>query len=273
MLKREQRDFRQSLIASVTGLCLVVAVWGMTATCVLAQERPVIAAASSLIGVLDLINQAFEQDSNQQVRISFGSSGNLTRQIIQGAPFELFLSADKSYITTLFERGLTEGGGDIYATGRLVLFIPDNSPLRADPTLEDLTNAITDGRLGRLAIANPEHAPYGRAAREVLQHRQIWQSIQSKLLFGENIVQAAQFTVSGDVEAGILSYSIALKPTIASQGKYVLLPQSGHQPLHHHMVLLNNAGKVSRAFHAYLSQPIARETFQKFGFSTPTNSQ
>ncbi|MDJ0955974.1 MAG: molybdate ABC transporter substrate-binding protein [Arenicellales bacterium] len=245
----------------------------MTTTPALAQERPVVAAASSLVGVLEQIKQSFEQDSDQQVRISFGSSGNLTRQIIQGAPFEVFLSADESYIATLVDRGLTEGSGDVYATGRLVLFIPNDSPLRIDPTLKDLANAMKDGRLGRLAIANPEHAPYGRAAREVLQHHQIWQSIQSKLLFGENIAQAAQFTVSGDVEAGILSYSIALEPALSTQGRYVLLPQSWHEPLHHYMVLLNNAGEVSRAFYAYLSQPTTRETLQKFGFSTPTNSQ
>ena len=254
-------------------LGLVITTWLLTTTPAPAQERPVIAAASSLISVLDHINESFERDNHVQVRISFGSSGNLTRQIIQGAPFEVFLSADKSYVAALFDRGLTEGRGDIYATGRLVLFIPNDSPLRIDSTLKDLTDAVTDGRLGRLAIANPEHAPYGRAAREVLQHHQIWQPIQNRLLFGENVAQAAQFTVSGDVEAGILPYSIALESTIASQGKHVLLPQSWHRPLHHYMVLLNNAGKVSRAFYTYLRQPTARETFQKFGFSTPTNSQ
>ena len=264
---------RQLLTASFAYLGLAITLWAMITTSVLAQERPIVAAASSLIGALHQINEAFGQDSNEQVRISFGSSGNLTRQIIQGAPFEVFLSADKRYVAALFNRGLTEDSGDVYAAGRLVLFIPNNSPLRIDPTLKDLTNAISDGRLGRLAIANPEHAPYGRAAREVLQHHEIWQSIQSKLLFGENVAQAAQFTVSGDVEAGILPYSIALEPSVANQGKYVLLPQSWHEPLHHYMVLLSNAGKVSRAFYAYLSQPPAQEILQKFGFSTPTNSQ
>lgn len=245
----------------------------MITTSVLAQDKPIVAAASSLIGVLDQINQAFKQDKDKQVRISFGSSGNLVRQIIQGAPFEMFLSADESYVKTLYDKGLTEGRGDIYTVGRLVLFIPNNSPLLVDPTLNDLKTAVTDGRLRRLAIANPEHAPYGRAAKKILQHHQIWQPIQSKLLFGENIAQAAQFTISGDVQAGIISYSIALEPTVASRGKYVLLPETWHPPLHHYMVLLNNAGAVSRSFYTYLSQPTVQEIFQKFGFSTPTNSQ
>ncbi len=238
-----------------------------------AVDRPIVAAASSLIGALDEIGRAFARDTGEQFRISFGSSGNLSRQIIQGAPFELFLSADQRYAKALGDRGLTDGGSVVYAVGRLVLFVPEGSPLRADPTLEDLSSALNNGRLKRLAMANPEHAPYGRAAREVLEHGRLWQQLQGTIIYGENVAQAAQFTVSGDVDAGIIPYSIAREPAMAGKGIYVLLPDSLHSPLHHHMVLLNNAGMVSRSLYTYLRQSVAQEIFRKFGFSTPTYSQ
>ena len=254
-------------------LTLLPCLFTLATSPVSAVDRPIVAAASSLIGVLDEIGRAFARDTGERFRISFGSSGNLTRQIIQGAPFELFLSADKRYAEALGDKGLTDGGSEVYAVGRLVLFIPEGSPLRADPTLEDLSSALNNGRLKRLAIANPEHAPYGRAAREVLERSQLWQQVQGTIIYGENVAQAAQFAVSGDVDAGIISYSIAREPTMAGKGVYVLLPDSLHSPLHHHMVLLNNAGTITRSLYTYLRQPVAQEIFRKFGFSTPTYSQ
>lgn len=264
---------KRMLVAIPVYLGLVIIICAAIVTPVFAQEKPVIAAASSLNGVLDRINKTFNEETNEQVRISFGSSGNLTRQIIQGAPFELFLSADKSYVAALYDRGLADGSGDVYAVGRLVLFVPTDSTLLIDPSLEDLRTALVDGRLKRLAIANPEHAPYGRAAQEVLQNHLLWLPLQGRLLFAENVAQAAQFTVSGDVDAGIISYSIALEPAMTDRGTFVLLPDSWHQSLRHHMVLLNTAGTVSRSFYTYLLQPTAQEIFQKFGFSTLANSQ
>lgn len=236
-------------------------------------EKPVVAAASSLNGSLEEISLAFTRDTGEQVRVSYGSSGNLTRQIMQGAPFELFLSADEGYTKALTDKDLTTSASEVYATGRLVLFIPRGSALVADPTLDDLADALSDGRLQRLAIANPDHAPYGRAAREVLTHLQLWEQVQGKMLLGENVVQAAQFAGSGDVDAGIISASIALEPAMASKGTHVMLPGSWHSPLNHHMVLLGNAGPVSRAFHSYLRRDEARAIFRKFGFSTPMDTQ
>ena len=236
-------------------------------------DRPVIAAASSLNGALEEISQAFTVATNSQIRISFGSSGNLTRQIMQGAPFELFLSADEGYTKALADRDLSAGAGEVYATGHLALFIPFGSELVADPSLNDLAEAISDGRLQRLAIANPDHAPYGRAAREVLTHHRLWEQVQGKMLLGENVAQAAQFTGSGDVDAGIISASIALESALAGKGTHVILPDSWHAPLDHHMVLLGNAGPVSRAFHSWLRREEARAIFRKFGFSTPTNTK
>lgn len=246
--------------------------WVAFAIPVFAADEPLIAAASSLNGVIGPISQGFTLDTSQQVRVSLGASGNLTRQIIQGAPFELFLSADKTYVDILIDKGLAAGSSEIYASGRLVLFVPGDSPLPDNPALAGLPSALEDGRLQRLAIANPEHAPYGRAAREALQFLGLWQTIQGKLLYGENVAQAAQFTTSG-ADAGIVSLSIAQDLASSGQGTYILLPESWHQPLHHYMVLLNPAGKAARAFYHYLKQSGAQQIFRKFGFSTPNPSQ
>ena len=253
-------------------LAIFTWLWVVFTMPVFAADRPLIAAASSLNGVIETISQAFTLHTGQQVRVSFGASGNLTRQIVQGAPFDLFLSADKSYVTILQDKGLTVGSGENYASGRLVLFVPNHSTLLSNPTLDELPSALEDGRLQRLAIANPEHAPYGRAAREALQHLDLWQTLQGKLLMGENVAQAAQFTISG-ADAGFVSHSVALELANSGKGTYVLLPESWHQPLRHYMVLLTPVREVSRAFYDYLKQPEAQQIFRKFGFSIPTASQ
>ena len=239
------------------------------AASVRASDQLLVAAASSVNGALSEISQNFTKSTNSQIRISFGSSGNLTRQIIQGAPFEFFLSADGEFARTLLEKGLANDESVVYAVGRLVLFIPHGSSLDADSTLEDLATALADGRLKRLAMANPEHAPYGRAAREVLQHHNLWQQLQGKLLLGENVAQAAQFAGTGDVDAGLISASIALEPAMARRGTHVLLPERWHKPLEHHMVMLGSPGPVSRSFRAYVLSDESRGVLRKFGFSLP----
>lgn len=237
-----------------------------------ASDAPIVAAASSVSGALEEIGRAYARTGDSQVRLSFGSSGNLARQIMQGAPFELFLSADQRYTGKLITRGLTSGDSEVYAVGRLALFIPDGSSLALDATLEDLDRALNDGRLQRLAMANPEHAPYGRAAREALEKRQLWGKLQNKLLLGENVAQAAQFAGSGNADAGIISASTALVPAIADKGTHVLLPESWHAPLEHHMVLLQGPGPVSRAFHDFILSDESRWIFRRFGFSVPARS-
>lgn len=263
------------LIRRCAGLVVfLLAVSGAAATApALAADTPVIAAASSLNGALEEISRGFTRSTNERVRISFGSSGNLTRQIIQGAPFELFLSADEGYTNTLESKGLVDGNSEVYAVGRLALLIPDGSSLAADRSFENLARALTDGRVRRLAIANPEHAPYGRAAREVLEYHHLWQAAQGNLLLGENVAQAAQFAGSGDVDAGIVSASIAQEPALADKGSHVILPDAWHTPLEHHMVLLGDAGSVAHAFRSYLHDEAANAIFQKFGFSTPAHTQ
>jgi molybdate transport system substrate-binding protein len=234
-----------------------------------AAPGPSIAAASDLQFALMEIAADFRRDTGRRVRLVFGSSGNFRRQIAEGAPFELFLSADEAYIAALAKDGRTEDGGVRYATGRIVLFAAKGSPLRPDAALADLKAAVADGRVRHFAIANPEHAPYGRAAREALQAAGLWDALMPRLVLGENVLQAAQFATTGGAQGGIVAYSLARSPVLAGKGDYVLLPAESHTPLHQRMVLVKGAGATAREFYRYLQAPAARAVFARFGFTLP----
>lgn len=230
---------------------------------------PVVAAASDLQFALPELADRFTADTGLRVRLAFGSSGNFARQIRQGAPFELFLSADESYVLALADDGFTRDRGDLYAIGRIALFVPDGSPLVADGSLADLRDALADGRLRKFAIANPDHAPYGRAAAEALRRAGLWAAIESHLVLGENVSQAAQFAASGSTEGGIIAYSLALSPKLAAQGRFALVPAAWHRPLRQRMVLLRRAGDTATRFRDYIRQPAARSILRKYGFALP----
>ena len=228
-----------------------------------------VAAAADLQYALPEIVLAYAASGNAAPQLSFGSSGLFAHQIVNGAPFELFLSADEAYISMVHQAGRSDDLGLPYATGRLALFIVRGSPIAADRELADLGRAAADGRLQRLAIANPEHAPYGRAAREALQHLDLWPRLEGKLVLGENAAQAAQFVASGNAQAGILPLSLALAPALAERGLVMTLPQSWHEPLRQRMVLLKGAGDNAQRFYRFLSTPQARAILARHGFAPP----
>ncbi len=230
-------------------------------------KSPLIAAASSLRFAMPELEQAFIATGGTNLRVSFGSSGNLSRQIMQGAPHELFLSADTAYVTALIDKGLTKDRGAIYAYGRLALITAKNSGLEVKPDFAGIRTALASGRLKRFAIANPEHAPYGRAAKEVLEKIGLWKKIRPFLILGENISQTAQFAISSSAQGGLVSYSLALAPVVAAKTKQVQIPMSWHQPLKHHMVLLKGAAKETVAFYQFMRSPKAQEILSRNGFS------
>lgn len=236
-----------------------------------AQAQPVatVAAASDLKFALEEAAAQFERSTGQTLRLVFGSSGNFKTQILQGAPFHLFLSADEDFVFELADAGRTEDRGRAYAVGRIGLLVPHGSPLKADGELKDLAAALQDGRLKRLAIANPEHAPYGARAREALQHRGLWEALQGKLVLGENISQAAQFATSGSVQAGIVAQSLALAPAVAGRGRFALIPDAWHQPLKQRMVVVKGAPPAAQAFYDYLGTPAAQAVLKRYGFALP----
>jgi molybdate transport system substrate-binding protein len=240
----------------------------LSATAASGQDRPpIVAAASDLKFALTEIATRFEDETGRKVQLNFGSSGNFARQIQQGAPFELFMSADEDFVFRLADAGLTRDRGDLYAVGRIVLYAPKNSPLRLDAQLQGVRAGWQHVR--RFAIANPEHAPYGRAAEQALRALGLWEFVQPKLVLGENIAQTAQFVTTGNAQVGIVALSLALAPELAAAGDYVLLPDSLHAPLRQRMVLTRRAGDTAARFYAYMMQPPARTILRRYGFLLP----
>lgn len=230
---------------------------------------PTIAAASDLKFAIEEVAAAFEKSTGQRLRLVFGSSGNFYSQILQGAPFHLFMSADEDFVFKLADAGRTVDRGRLYARGRIGLMVPRGGPVKADGALKDLAAALADGRLKKFAIASPDHAPYGMRAKEALQHAGLWQRIEPLLVVGENISQAAQFATSGSTQGGIIAYSLALAPQVSRMGDFALIPESWHRPLAQRMVVLRGAPPAARAFHDYLSTPQAQAIMVKYGFAMP----
>jgi molybdate transport system substrate-binding protein len=230
---------------------------------------PRVAAASDLQFALTEVADQFARETGQRVELIFGSSGNLARQIEDGAPFAVFLSADEAFVQRLARAGQTRDQGVPYAVGRIVLFAPSGSPLVPSEGLDGLARLMKAGRVARFAIANPEHAPYGRAAMQALQKRGLWEGLRPTLVLGENVSQAAQFATTGNAAGGIIAYSLALAPPMRERGTHALIPAEDHEPLRQRMVRLKRADPVADRFYRYLQEPAARATLTKFGFVLP----
>lgn len=227
-----------------------------------------VAAASDLQFALPVIAAQFEAQSGTKLSVTYGSSGNFLSQIQNGAPFDLFFSADVGYPQILLEAGFAEPGSlRPYAVGRLVLWFPPDSPL--DP-VKLRWDALLDPRVQKIAIANPDHAPYGRAAVAALQKAGFYDQVKSKFVYGENISQAAQFAQSGSAQAGILALSIALSPSLQS-GKRWEIPSDFYPPIQQGVVLLKSSPNkpAALAFLAFFQTESARATLARFGFTLP----
>lgn len=232
-------------------------------------DAATVAAASDLKFALEEIAARFEREGSPRLKLVFGSSGNFAAQLLQGAPFHLFLSADESYVFRLADAGLTRDRGRLYAKGRLAIIVPRGSRLAPDGELKDLAAALQDGRVQRFAIANPEHAPYGQRAREALQHAGLWPAIVPRLVYGENVSQAAQFATSGAAQGGIVALSLAQAGPVAALSRHGPIPESYHRPLAQRMVLMKNAPAAAVAFHDHLLSDSARAVLLRHGFAAP----
>jgi molybdate transport system substrate-binding protein len=234
-----------------------------------AERPPTIAAAANLNFALPEIAKEFERTRRTSVEIVFGASGTLTRQIQDGAPFEMFLAADEEFPNQLTAAGLTRDAGVVYAVGRLVIFAPRDSPLEVDERLDGLGRLLKAGGVSRFAIANPDVAPYGRAAEAVLRKRRLWDALRPNLVLGDTVAQAAQFASTGNAVGGLIAYSLVLSPGFANRGTYAVIPSTDHPPLGQRMVLLKRAGPIATQFYAYLQDAAARAILQKYGFAVP----
>lgn len=255
--------FLKIMICMAGWLLLLPGAWAQAAAV------PTLAAASDLKFAIEEVVAQFEKETGQRVRLVFGSSGNFYSQILQGAPFHLFMSADEDFVFKLADAGKTMDRGKQYAHGRIGIMVPKGSPLKADSELKDLAAALKDGRLKKFAIASPQHAPYGMRAKEALEHAGLWQAVESKLVIGENISQAAQFVASGSTQGGIVAYSLALSPQLGDLTHFALIPEAWHEPLAQRMVLMKNAPEQAKVFYQYLSGPGAQAILEKHGFTMP----
>ena len=234
-----------------------------------AQKPPVIAAAANLNFALNEIAEAFARARESRVELVFGASGTLTRQIHDGAPFELFLAADEEFPNQLTAAGLTRDAGAVYAVGRLVIFAPKGSPLEVDERLEGLARLTEAGGVTRFAIANPDVAPYGRAAEAVLRKRGLWDVLRPRVVLGDTIAQAAQFATTGNAVGGLIAYSLVLAPDFGDRGTYAVIPDVDYPPLRQRMVLHKRASPIALQFYRYVLSDDARAIFRKHGYAVP----
>lgn len=257
---------RRSVVACAAALPVTLA---MPAFAKADQTASVIAAASDLQFALEEVAAQFHAESGQQVQITYGSTGNFARQIREGAPYQMFLAADESFVLDLARDGFARDEGALYAEGRIVVIAPKGAGWSVDSALEGLGAALAAGGITRFAIANPDHAPYGQRAEEALRHAGLWEAISPRLVLGENVSQAAQFALSGNAEGGIVAYALALSPALAGQADFALIPADWHRPLLQRMVLMPQAGPVAEAFYTYMNSPAARQIMQRYGFALP----
>ena len=228
-----------------------------------------VAAASDLQAALPQLVARFEKETGRTVRVTYGSSGNFFAQLQNGAPFDVFLSADIDYPARLDKGGLAVPGTITrYATGRIVLWTRSDSRINVSRGLD----AAVDPAVRHIAIANPEHAPYGRAAVSALQRANLYETAKARFVLGENISQAAQFAQSGNAEVGIIALSLALRPSMKASGRYFEIPAASHPPIEQAGVVLKQARDVAaaRQFLAFLTRADSASYLKSMGFDTPS---
>jgi molybdate transport system substrate-binding protein len=230
-----------------------------------------VAAASDLTFAFKIVVARFEKQTGNSVKLTYGSSGNFFSQIRNGAPFDLFFSADVSLPQKLEAAGLTEPGSIYeYARGEIVIWVSNASKLDLSKGLA----VLLDPSIRKIAIANPLHAPYGAAAVAAMKHAGVYDQVKSKFVQGENISQAAQFVHSGNVEVGIVALSLALSPAMKSDGRYVIIPPEDYPPLIQAAVVLKSSPQkeLANQFLKFLKEPETTALMEQYGFSIPKDA-
>lgn len=234
------------------------------------ENQVAIAAASDLKFALDELIAQFEKERTEiTVTASYGSSGNFFSQLSNQAPFDLFFSADREFVRKLVEQGLTLPETEfLYAIGYIVVWVPKSSPLAVET---QGISVLEDPAVRRIAIANPRHAPYGRAAEAAMRSLGIYDRVKAKLVLGENIAQTAQFVQSGAADAGIIALSLAVAPTLREEGKHWQIPSDAYPRMEQGGVVLKWAQDpaAARAFRAFVLGPAGREVLKQYGFGLP----
>jgi molybdate transport system substrate-binding protein len=229
-----------------------------------------VAAASDLTYAMNEIAANFEKATGCVLRLSMGSSGNFLTQIENGAPFDVFFSADIAYPKKLEAEGLaTPGSTYLYAVGKIALWVRNDSAVEVGKGFA----ALRDAGVKKIAIANPLHAPYGRAAEEALRRAGMYDAVKDRLVLGENISQAAEFVESGNADAGIIALSLALSPAMKDKGRAWIVPENLYAPIQQGAVIVRAAGNPegAREFLNYIKTPAVAALLERYGFALPGN--
>ena len=274
-----KRDRTQFSLAVLLGLGLLTALAaaraGKASSSPEPDEKPcgtvTVAAASDLTYAMNEIAANFQKATGCPVRLTFGSSGNFLSQIENGAPFDVFFSADIDYPKKLESEGLAAPASTyLYAIGKIVLWTRNDSRLDISKGL----TALRDPAVQKISIANPQHAPYGRAAEEALRKSGVYEAVKDRLVLGENISQAAQFVESGNAEAGILALSLALSPSLKQQGRFEAISEDLYKPIEQGAVVMRAAPnpRGARIFLDYIKIPTITALLDRYGFALPAKA-
>ena len=235
-----------------------------------AQSITVAAAADLQFAMQDVATQ-FQKQSGKAVTLIYGSSGNFFQQLQNGAPFDMFFSANLDYARKLEAAGLTEAGSYYeYARGRIVLWAPQDSKLDLSSGMSVLLNPS----IKKIAVANPQHAPYGQAAVAAMEKAGIYEKVKNKLVLGENISQTASFVMSGSADMGIIALSLALSPNMKEKGRYFEIPAGDYPPIEQACVILRSSKskETAKQFLAFVKTAAAADTLKKYGFDVQTSA-
>jgi molybdate transport system substrate-binding protein len=249
---------------------LLLLVWLALAFCRLSSAQELtVAAASDLQFAMQDISDQFQKATSSKVKLIFGSSGSFFQQLQNGAPFDMFFSANLDYAKQLEAAGLTVPGSYYqYAKGKIVIWVPKDSALDLSSGLRSLLSP----NIKKIAIANPRHAPYGQAAVAAMRNENIYDKAKDKLVLGENISQTASFVVSGAADVGIVALSLALSPNMKDKGRYEEVPTSEYPPIEQACVILGSSKnrEMAQRFLSFIKSPEIGETLRRYGFEVPS---
>ena len=264
---QNMHDFMRALKRSFSGLLTAVLPLALCWVVPVQAQVLRVAAASNLKFVLADLEAQYRQQTGRKTEFSFGASVQLARQIQQGLPVQLFISADEEQVDWLMQAGLTRDAGQRYALGRLALISPKGSGVSVAEGLESALKALRPS--DKLAIANPQLAPYGRAAQDILQKSSAWPAVQKQLVLGDNIGQATQFVLTGAAPLGIAAYSLTLAPEAVDKLQVWPVPVALHAPLPQKLVLIKGADASAQAFRDFLLSPSSRAVWLRHGYALP----
>jgi molybdate transport system substrate-binding protein len=257
-------------MVSFTLMAFLALLSGVSIPRAVSADREInVAAAADLSPALQEVAATYEKRTGVVVKLSFGASGALTQQIQNGAPFDVFFSADMEYPRQLIASGQAESATLYrYAVGQVVLWVPSDSPLDVEHKGMDV---LLDPWVKNISIANPQHAPYGRAAAAALKHYGLYEQVTDRLVLGENVSQAAQFVESGNAQAGFVALAHATAPAMLGKGKYWVVPADAYPPLDQGVVLISRSAhqKDAVAFLGFVKTEEVAGLLRRYGFSSP----